>query len=123
TPCRLLGREQPHEPRDVTGPGRVTSEVVQFVRVRNEVEQQRPADGRQADQLPAPLDDGSLPCAERQEGHVARLMGLLAAQQAAWGDTVALTAPQLDPAEIDLTGRKREVDRWQPQWIRDAYFR
>ena len=56
-------------------------------------------------------------------GDVARLMGLLAAQQAAWGDTVALTAPQLDPAEIDLTGRKREVDRWQPQWIRDAYFR
>jgi hypothetical protein len=56
-------------------------------------------------------------------GDIARLMGLLAGQQAAWGDTVALTAPQLDPAEIDLTGRKREVDRWQPQWIRDAYFR
>ena len=52
-----------------------------------------------------------------------RLTALLAAQQALWGDKLALTAPVLEPAEVDLTGRAREVDRWQPQWIRDAYFR
>ncbi len=56
-------------------------------------------------------------------GDIERMTILLAAQQAAWADTLPLTASKLDPAEVDLTGHARQVDRWQPQWIRDAYFR
>lgn len=52
-----------------------------------------------------------------------RMTRLLVAQQAAWGDVLPLTAAKLDPAQVDLTGRERKPDPWQPQWIRDAYFK
>ncbi|MFT5150771.1 MAG: arylsulfatase A-like enzyme [Planctomycetota bacterium] len=37
-------------------------------------------------------------------------------------DTQTLTATELMPAEVDLTGAERNPDRWQPQWIREKYF-
>lgn len=42
--------------------------------------------------------------------------------QAAVGDNAPLTAPKLRPAQVDLSGRARQPDRWQPAWIRAKYF-
>lgn len=84
-----------------------------------------PAIGRSLlfDLVADPYEVHDLAADPARAGDVERLTRLLLAQQAAWGDTLPLTAPSLDPAEVDLTGHERVVDRWQPQWIRDAYFR
>jgi arylsulfatase A-like enzyme len=57
-----------------------------------------------------------------QTARVARLQQLMKEWQVKVGDTLSLpeTNRRLDP--IDLTGRKREPDQWQPDWIVKKYF-
>ena len=43
--------------------------------------------------------------------------------QAHMGDDDPLSVPDPEPHGIDLTGRQRTEDRWQPDWIVEKYFR
>ncbi|MBI5694079.1 MAG: sulfatase-like hydrolase/transferase [Verrucomicrobia bacterium] len=54
--------------------------------------------------------------------HIARLTGLLKAWQARVGDTLALPAASTPPPRLDLTGKERKPDQWQPEWIVKKYF-
>jgi arylsulfatase A-like enzyme len=54
--------------------------------------------------------------------HVARLLGLMRAWQQKVGDTLQVNATSQPPARIDLTGKKRVPDEWQPEWIVKKYF-
>jgi arylsulfatase A-like enzyme len=51
-----------------------------------------------------------------------RLTALLRDWQQQAGDKQPLRAERPKPKEIDLRGRKREPDQWQPAWIREKYF-
>ncbi len=53
---------------------------------------------------------------------VQRLLTLMKQWQAKVGDTLELPRESRPPEKVDLTGRKREPDRWQPEWIRKKYF-
>lgn len=53
----------------------------------------------------------------------ARLEGLLAQWHARSGDPHPLSVEEPGPVRVDLTGRDRKPDRWQPPWIVDKYFR
>jgi arylsulfatase A-like enzyme len=53
---------------------------------------------------------------------VVRLRKLMKEWQAQVGDTLRLPAKNTPPTEIDLTGRKRVPDQWQPDWIVRKYF-
>jgi arylsulfatase A-like enzyme len=68
------------------------------------------------DELQSLADDPSQ--AERVEA----LTALLRQWQERLGDTLPLTAEELIPMDIDLTGRERQPDRWQPDWIVEKYF-
>jgi len=57
-------------------------------------------------------------CAE----HVQRLQKLMKRWQAKVGDTLELPATDTEPVRIDLTGRPRVPDQWQPEWIVRKYF-
>jgi arylsulfatase A-like enzyme len=61
---------------------------------------------------------------DRQEhvGHVERLLTLMKNWQAKVGDAVEVPATNRTPEKVDLTGRKRQPDPWQPEWIRKKYF-
>lgn len=54
---------------------------------------------------------------------VARLSALLRSEQQRVGDALPWTAAEVRAATVDLTGRPREPDRWQPPWIVEKYFR
>jgi len=54
---------------------------------------------------------------------VQRMFALLKRWQGEAGDTLPLTTDKPKRKEIDLTGRKREPDQWQPRWIVEKYFR
>lgn len=51
------------------------------------------------------------------------LEALLRRRLAEAGDDLAWRTEQQDPATIDLAGRRFPPDRWQPQWIREKYWR
>jgi len=53
---------------------------------------------------------------------IAALSSDLRAWQTRLGDGLAWTADELIPAEIELGGRQRSPDRWQPEWIVEKYF-
>ena len=53
---------------------------------------------------------------------VADLLQQLELEQQRYGDVQPLYVDNPAPAEIDLTGRPRQPDRWQPKWIIDKYF-
>lgn len=55
-------------------------------------------------------------------GHVARLQQLMRQWQAKVGDTLELPTTNKTPEPIDLTGRPRTPDQWQPDWIVKKYF-
>jgi hypothetical protein len=38
------------------------------------------------------------------------------------GDNLPLTVANPKPKQIDMTGRPRKPDRWQPDWIVQKYF-
>ena len=54
--------------------------------------------------------------------HVARLQKLMKEWQTKTGDTLELPTDNQPPAPIDLTGRPRSPDQWQPDWIVKKYF-
>jgi arylsulfatase A-like enzyme len=54
--------------------------------------------------------------------HLERLKKLMLEWQAKSGDPLKLTFENKPPAKIDLTGKARIPDRWQPDWIVDKYF-
>ncbi len=56
-------------------------------------------------------------------GDIARLLALMEGWRTRLGDRAPLAVDKPKPAAIDLTGRERVPDRWQPDWIRDKYFR
>jgi len=53
---------------------------------------------------------------------VARLQALMRQWQAKVGDTLEIPTHSKPPPSIDLTGRKRTPDQWQPEWIVKKYF-
>ena len=57
-----------------------------------------------------------------QAGRVRDMLNLLKRCQRKVGDDLPLTVANPAPKEIDMTGRRREPDRWQPEWIRQKYF-
>jgi len=50
------------------------------------------------------------------------LFARLQRAQRAVDDALPLTAGELQPAEIDLSGKRWPADRWQPEWIRAKYW-
>ncbi|MGD2018539.1 MAG: sulfatase-like hydrolase/transferase [Planctomycetota bacterium] len=54
--------------------------------------------------------------------HIARLERELATWRRVTGDPDPLVVEELAPLRVDLTGAKRQPDRWQPEWIREKYF-
>jgi arylsulfatase A-like enzyme len=57
-----------------------------------------------------------------QSDRVKDMLGLLKRSQRQVGDDLPLTVAKPSPRQIDMTGRKREPDRWQPEWTRRKYF-
>jgi arylsulfatase A-like enzyme len=55
-------------------------------------------------------------------GQVSRLKNLMRDWQQREGDTVAIPDVNRQPPAIDLTGRPRKTDQWQPAWIVKKYF-
>ena len=58
----------------------------------------------------------------QQAGRVAKMMDLIRSWQKQVGDNLPLSVAKPKPKEIDLTGRRRKPDGWQPEWIRKKYF-
>jgi len=54
--------------------------------------------------------------------HVARLLKTMKQWQAKVGDMLELPTENRMPEKIDLTGRARVPDQWQPEWIVKKYF-
>lgn len=54
--------------------------------------------------------------------HIPRLMTLMKQWQAKVGDTLPLPTQSKPYEPVDLTGRKRVPDEWQPEWIVKKYF-
>jgi arylsulfatase A-like enzyme len=54
--------------------------------------------------------------------HITRLRNLMRQWQAQVGDTLEIPTVNRTPPPVDLTGRKREPDPWQPDWIVKKYF-
>jgi len=54
--------------------------------------------------------------------HVQRLLTLMKQWQTKVGDTLELPTVSKPPEFVDLTGRKRIPDQWQPEWIVKKYF-
>lgn len=61
---------------------------------------------------------------ERKEydAHVQRLLKRMKEWQAQVGDTLEIPMRSKSPSPIDLTGKKRLPDQWQPDWIVRKYF-
>lgn len=54
--------------------------------------------------------------------HVARLQRLMREWQAKVGDRVQIPLRSRTPEKVDLTGKERVPDKWQPGWIVEKYF-
>ncbi len=54
--------------------------------------------------------------------HVARLQQVMRQWQAKVGDPLKLPTENHPPARVELTGRARVPDAWQPDWIVKKYF-
>jgi arylsulfatase A-like enzyme len=57
-----------------------------------------------------------------QAEKIEELTALLKQWQEKVGDTQSLTVENPKPKMINLTGREREPDKWQPEWIIEKYF-
>jgi hypothetical protein len=42
--------------------------------------------------------------------------------QAKVGDSLPIPESNRAPEKVDLTGRPRDADKWQPEWIVRKYF-
>lgn len=54
--------------------------------------------------------------------HVARLQALMKQWQSKLGDMLEMPTTNTPPQPLDLTGRPRPPDQWQPDWIVKKYF-
>ncbi len=54
--------------------------------------------------------------------HVARLQKLMKQWQEKVGDTLEIPLKNKPPEKVDLTGKERAPDKWQPDWIVEKYF-
>ena len=70
-----------------------------------------------------PHETRNLAAEPRHAERVASLTNLMREWQAHMGDDDPLSVPDPEPGDIDLTGRQRTEDRWQPDWIVEKYFR
>lgn len=70
-----------------------------------------------------PLERTNLAEQPQHAGEIERLMALLARWQQQVGDQQPLSDPQPIERAIDLTNQPRTPDAWQPEWIRQKYFR
>jgi arylsulfatase A-like enzyme len=52
-----------------------------------------------------------------------RMQQLMARWQAETGDQLKVPVESREPEAIDLTGKPRDPDQWQPRWIVEKYFR
>lgn len=52
----------------------------------------------------------------------ARLRELMATWQTKVGDRLEMPATSKPAPRVDLTGKARQPDKWQPKWIREKYF-
>jgi arylsulfatase A-like enzyme len=59
---------------------------------------------------------------EEYAQHVQRLLKLMSQWQAKVGDALQVPTGNKPPERVDLTGRKRVPDQWQPEWIVKKYF-
>ena len=57
-----------------------------------------------------------------QAGRVKQMLQKLKGWQQKVGDNMPLTVASPKPKQIDMTGRPRKPDRWQPDWIVRKYF-
>ncbi len=57
-----------------------------------------------------------------QAERIARMTELMRGWQRGLGDDLPLRVADPLPMAIDLSGRERKPDRWQPEWIRKMYF-
>ncbi|UCG59577.1 MAG: sulfatase-like hydrolase/transferase [Phycisphaerales bacterium] len=57
-----------------------------------------------------------------QADRVEDMLGLLSRCQQEVGDDLPLTVEKPASKAIDMSGRARKPDRWQPEWIRRKYF-
>ena len=69
-----------------------------------------------------PLEMTNLAKNPDRSSDIERLVCEMKAWQQRLGDTLPLTVETPKQKEIDLTGRSRLPDKWQPKWIRDKYF-
>lgn len=69
-----------------------------------------------------PFEKTNLIDQPQQAAQVSRLKGLMREWQAKEGDTVAIPDVNRQPLAVDLTGRPRKPDQWQPAWIVEKYF-
>ena len=53
---------------------------------------------------------------------IARLTAAMERWQTKVGDTLVLNTGSTPPPKIDLTGKARQTDQWQPEWIVKKYF-
>jgi arylsulfatase A-like enzyme len=58
-----------------------------------------------------------------QQNRVSRMFALIQQWQERLGDTTPLRVSDPEPREIDMTGRRRTPDPWQPMWIIEKYFK
>ncbi len=69
-----------------------------------------------------PHETENLAADPAHRARVDEMLGLMRRWQDRIGDEQVLAVANPKPKEIDLTGRQRLPDRWQPRWIRDKYF-
>ena len=69
-----------------------------------------------------PNETSNLVARPENAGHIQRLLKLMKQWQAKVGDPLPLPAENKTPERVDLTGRKRIPDQWQPDWIVKKYF-
>ena len=70
-----------------------------------------------------PHETRNLANAPEHAAKISALTDLMRDWQQRIGDEDPLSVPEPKPAEVDLTGRKRTQDRWQPRWIVEKYYR
>lgn len=69
-----------------------------------------------------PLEMHNLADDPAYAGQRREMRELLVQWQQTVGDRQPLTVPNPKPKEVDLAGRARVPDRWQPDWIVEKYF-
>lgn len=69
-----------------------------------------------------PYEQRNLADKPEHAGEVARLRRLMREWQEKVGDKAPIPETNRPPEPVDLTGRKRVPDQWQPEWIVKKYF-